>query len=98
MLARSFSTRVELLVLLERLLCDAILAQVVPNELIGIEIRGIAGQEVQLKAALERLHIGGNNLGAMGGMAVGTRNTGRRRWRMKALSFVMNSSTLNLPV
>jgi hypothetical protein len=55
----------ELFVLLERLLGDAVLAQVVPNELIGVEIRCIARQEVQLEPTLERLHIGGDNLGAM---------------------------------
>src|SRR5262249_59293428 len=60
----------EPLVSLERCFGDAVLAQVAPNEFVGVEIGCIARQEVQLKPALERLHIGRDNLGAMCRMAV----------------------------
>jgi hypothetical protein len=43
----------ELRVLLERLLGDSVLAQVVPNKLVGVEIRCAARQEVQLEPTLD---------------------------------------------
>ena len=49
----------------QRLLTDALAFEVVPDELVGVEFGGVAGEKVQLQAPAQPLHVVGDDLGAV---------------------------------
>ena len=58
------------LVLMQGALRDAFLPQMIPDELVRVEVRGVARQEVELEPPALRLHELGDEICAMGRMAV----------------------------
>src|SRR5678809_1212384 len=54
----------------QRLFADALALEVVPDELIGVQLGRIAWQEMQLQAPLETLNILRHGLGDVCGVAV----------------------------
>ena len=52
------------------LLADALALEVIPDELVGIELGGVAGQEVQLQSAFQALDVLSDDLRYVGGVAV----------------------------
>jgi hypothetical protein len=58
------------LILMERSLGQSVGLHMVPDELVGIEVGGVAREEIQLQAPLEALDVLGDPLGGVGRMAV----------------------------